>query len=100
MKAIVRWTFPGSLSRVCGIGMTASVIALSNVNAQTATVPSSTEKTAVDALIPWLLQEDAQLRGIPFSEVIFDATGKRVARLQPEERNRRASLETNQQRAR
>lgn len=35
-------------------------------------------KTPVDALIPWLLHEDAELRGIPFSEVIFDATGKRV----------------------
>jgi hypothetical protein len=78
MNAIVRWTFARSLSRVCGIGMTASVIALSNVNAQTATVPSSTEKAVVDALIPWLLQEDAQLRGIPFSEVIFDSTGKHV----------------------
>jgi hypothetical protein len=46
----------------------AILIALANIHAQTATVPSSTEKTAVDALIPWLLQEDAQLRGIPFSE--------------------------------
>jgi hypothetical protein len=34
-------------------------------------------------LIPWLLQEDAQLRGIPFSEVIFDATGKRVLAFNP-----------------
>jgi hypothetical protein len=32
----------------------------------------------VDQLIPWLLDEDRQLRGIPFSEVIHDATGKRV----------------------
>jgi hypothetical protein len=32
----------------------------------------------VDTLIPWLLQEDHDLRGIPFGEVIFDATGKRV----------------------
>src|SRR5437773_9167937 len=32
----------------------------------------------VDQLIPWLLNEDRQLRGIPFSEVIFDTTGKRV----------------------
>src|SRR5438132_11079277 len=81
MNPIFRWAFARSLSRVCGVGMT--VIALSNVNAQTATVPSSTEKTAVDALIPWLLQEDAQLRGIPFSEVIFDATGKRVLAFNP-----------------
>ncbi len=32
----------------------------------------------VDQLIPWLMDEESQLRGIPFSEVIADATGKRV----------------------
>ena len=85
MNAIFRWAFARTLPRVCGLGMTASVIALSNVNAQTATVPPSTEKTAVDALIPWLLQEDAQLRGIPFSEVIFDATGKHVLTCNPKD---------------
>jgi hypothetical protein len=85
MNAIFRSAFARSLSRVCGVGMTASVIALSNVNAQTATVPSSTEKAAVDALIPWLLQEDAQLRGIPFSEVIFDSTGKHVLACNPKD---------------
>jgi hypothetical protein len=37
----------------------------------------------VDALIPWLLQEDAQLRGLPFAEVIFDATGKKVIATDP-----------------
>jgi hypothetical protein len=45
---------------------------------------SPSPETAVDELIPWLLNEDQQLRGIPFSEVIFDATGKRVL---PFERN-------------
>jgi hypothetical protein len=35
-------------------------------------------KPAVDRLIPWLFDEDQQLRGIPFSEVISDATGKKV----------------------
>jgi hypothetical protein len=35
-------------------------------------------KSPVDALIPWLLQENQELSGIPFSEVIFDATGKKV----------------------
>ena len=38
----------------------------------------------VDSLIPWLLQQDAQLRGIPFSEVIFDATGKKVIATDPQ----------------
>ena len=37
-------------------------------------------KGAVDQLIPWLLDEDQQLRGVPFSEVIFDTTGKKVLR--------------------
>ena len=37
----------------------------------------STEK-AVDTLIPWLLREDAQLRGVPFAEVIQDTTGRKV----------------------
>jgi hypothetical protein len=35
----------------------------------------------VDQLIPWLLDEDQQLRGVPFSELIFDATGRNVLRL-------------------
>ena len=65
------------------VRIAAILIALADIHTQTATVPSSTEKTAVDALIPWLLQEDAQLRGIPFSEVIFDATGKRVLAFNP-----------------
>ncbi len=42
----------------------------------------------VDQLIPWLLDEVRQLRGVPFAQVIFDATGKRVL---PERRNRSAS---------
>jgi len=41
---------------------------------------SPAPKTAVDQLIPWLLDEDQQLRGVPFSEVIFDTTGKKVVR--------------------
>ena len=42
--------------------------------AQTSPAP----KAPVDQLIPWLLDEDQQLRGIPFSELIFDTTGRRV----------------------
>jgi hypothetical protein len=37
----------------------------------------------VDALIPWLLHEDAQLRGVPFAEVIHDTTGKEVRAVDP-----------------
>jgi hypothetical protein len=43
--------------------------------------PKSAPPTAqapIDQLIPWLLDEDQQLRGVPFSEVIFDTTGKKV----------------------
>jgi hypothetical protein len=36
------------------------------------------KKPAVDQLIPWLLDEDRQLRGIPWSEIVFDTTGKKV----------------------
>jgi hypothetical protein len=39
---------------------------------------SPAPKAPVDQLIPWLLDEDQQLRGVPFSEVIFDGTGRRV----------------------
>jgi len=43
--------------------------------------------TPVDQLIPWLLDEDRQLRGIPFSEVIFDTTGKKVLPFDPKSEN-------------
>jgi hypothetical protein len=69
----------------CATAISAVVVVLCNVGAQTATVQSTNEKTPVDALIPWLLREDAQLRGIPFAEVIFDTTGKRVLRFNPED---------------
>src|SRR5581483_11746296 len=34
----------------------------------------------VDQLIPWLLDEETQLRGISFGDVIFDVTGRKVLR--------------------
>jgi len=40
-------------------------------------------KAAVDQLIPWLLDEGQQLRGIPFSELIFDTTGRKVLPFEP-----------------
>src|SRR5438270_7286954 len=40
--------------------------------------PKIAAKPAVDSLIPWLIDEEAQLRGVPFSEVIVDVTGKKV----------------------
>jgi hypothetical protein len=43
---------------------------------------SPASKAAVDQLIPWLLDEDQQLRGVPFSEVILDTSGKKVFRFE------------------
>ncbi len=37
----------------------------------------------VDALIRWLLQQDAHLRELAFAEVIFDATGRKVIAVDP-----------------
>jgi hypothetical protein len=46
--------------------------------------PATTAADApVNQLIRWLLDENRQLRGIPFAEVIFDATGKRVLPVNP-----------------
>lgn len=47
-------------------------------------------KAPVDQLIPWLLDEDRQLRGVPFSEVIFDTTGKKVLAFNPNDEVDRA----------
>jgi hypothetical protein len=46
--------------------------------------PTPATGAPVYQLIPWLLNEDRRLRGIPFSEVIFDATGKRVLAFDPQ----------------
>jgi len=48
-----------------------------------AIVHAADAKAPVDQLIPWLLDEDRQLRGIPFSEVISDVTGKKVLAFDP-----------------
>jgi len=56
-----------------------------NIQAQAIAASKTNEKTPADALIPWLLQEDTRLRGIPFSEVILDATGKHVLAFNPKD---------------
>ena len=45
--------------------------------------PQTAAQSSVDQLIPWLLDERAQLREIPFSEVIVDVTGKKVLPFDP-----------------
>ncbi len=39
----------------------------------------------VDELVPWLLREDAQLRALPFPDVILAATGKKVLAVDPQD---------------
>jgi hypothetical protein len=82
MNAIFRRMFVRSPSRLRGFGMTLAMFVW-NTHAQAIAAPQTDEKRPIDALIPWLLQEDAQLRGIPFGEVIFDVTGKRVLAFNP-----------------
>lgn len=38
----------------------------------------ATKNAALGQLIPWVLNEDQELRGVLFSDVIFDTTGKKV----------------------
>jgi hypothetical protein len=52
-------------------------------NANLAQTGPADRQPPVDQLIPWLLREDGELRSIPFSEVIFDTTGKRVLPFNP-----------------
>src|SRR5690348_1240459 len=45
---------------------------------QPVTTVADSAEASVDQFIPWLLNEDRQLRGIAFSKVILDTTGKHV----------------------
>lgn len=65
---------------LCGV----AGLATSHAQEKTA-APELTDrsKRPVDVLVPWLLEESAQLRGLPFSEVIFDTTGKKVIATDP-----------------
>jgi hypothetical protein len=49
-----------------------------SVNLPGSPIAATATGNPVDQLITWLLDQDQQLREIPFTEVIFDATGKRV----------------------
>jgi hypothetical protein len=56
-----------------------ATIAICRAAEPRSTIPATAQaKAPVDQLIPWLLDEDRQLRGIAFSEVIRDTTGKHV----------------------
>ena len=56
------------------LGFLSSIAALPG----SATPAARASGAPVNQLITWLLDQDRQLREIPFAEVIFDATGKRV----------------------
>jgi hypothetical protein len=75
MRWVVAFFFFVALA-ICG----ATTPALDESEAPSeSTTPATASATApVDQLIPWLLDEDRQLRGIPFAEVILDTTGKHV----------------------
>jgi hypothetical protein len=52
-----------------------AAIGLANAGfAQTSPAP----KAPVNQLIRWLLDEDQQVRSVPFSELIFNTTGRKV----------------------
>src|SRR5437016_2470239 len=57
---------------------TASAVDESEARPESTTPATASAEAPVDQLIPWLLDEDRQLRGIPFVEVILDTTGKHV----------------------
>ena len=44
---------------------------------------SPTPSSAAASLIPWLLQEKEELTQLPFGDVIFSATGKKVIAIDP-----------------
>ena len=61
----------------------ASILSLAHSFGQES--PKSSGPVPVDHSIPWLIDEEAQLRGIPFSKVIVDVTGKKVLPFNPKD---------------
>src|SRR5437870_2231640 len=64
-------------------GATAPVAKTSEAKPRSPTPATAHSKAAVDQLIPWLLDQDRQLRGIPFTDLIVDVTGKKVLPFDP-----------------
>ena len=69
----------GALRRrsLCFVSPVALILSFVRAEA-TETETAKTSPAPVDQLIPWLLDEDRQLRGLPLGEVILDTTGKKV----------------------
>lgn len=76
---------PGRILHTVWLFLALALFSNASPAEQPAALPAeaSQSKSPVDALIPWLLQEDQELREIPFSKVIFNATGKRVLAIDP-----------------
>jgi hypothetical protein len=47
-----------------------------SANVRPKSAPPATAQAPIDQLIPWLLDEDQQLRGVPFSEVLIPPAKK------------------------
>jgi hypothetical protein len=75
MRWLVAFFFFVALA-ICGA--TAPAVDESEARPESTTSATASAGAPVDQLIRWLLDEDRQLRRIPFAEVIFDATGKHV----------------------
>jgi hypothetical protein len=65
------------------LGRARCLLLLTTVSCASVLLAADQPRGAVDQLIPWLLNEDRQLRGIPFAEVIAEATGKKVLPFDP-----------------
>jgi hypothetical protein len=75
MRWVVAFFFFVALA-ICGA--TTPAVDESEAPSESTTPATASAEAQVDQLIPWLLDEDRQLRGIPFAEVILDTTGKHV----------------------
>jgi hypothetical protein len=65
-------------------GATAPVADKTEARPGSPTPAAASSNSPVEQLIPWLLNETQQLRGIAFSQVVFHATGKRVLAFDPQ----------------
>ena len=72
--------------------LTAAFMAPALADQKSLAAPEKDRSTPVDQLIPWLLDEDRQIRGIPFGEVILDTTGKHVLAIDRENETDRRVL--------
>jgi len=67
-------------------GLTSSVVLVVPIGARepkAVVSPSRAAESAAATFIPWLLQSKDELRELPFREVIFHATGKKVLAINP-----------------